>query len=289
MAGWRSGCRSPGVCRTVFPDERRTPLAEDCGRFQAGASPVPSWACVRTPRRRFQLRHSSPIGPSPAPYPPGRAAAHRSGRPSRSSPPVPGRPAAVSALLLLGFLLVTWQVAVQGPLLRLDERLGRALTGRGPAWLAEFGADLGNLPVALPVLVAAMAYAAWRGRRVQALYAGVAMALVPAAVVPLKLLLARSGPLTDATGHYPSGHTATALVAYGAAALLVHRRALMPVAVVLAVATGIGLVLRGYHWPLDVAGSALLVTGVALGVGSLRLPRCGPPPRGAQAPGGPGR
>lgn len=29
----------------------------------------------------------------------------------------------------------------------------------------------------------------------------------------------------------------------------------MPVALVLTLATGIGLVLRGYHWPLDVIGS----------------------------------
>ncbi|WP_399224575.1 phosphatase PAP2 family protein [Streptomyces sp. TRM49041] len=161
-------------------------------------------------------------------------------------------------------------MAVHGPLAGLDERAGRALAGRGPAWLTELGADLGGMPVALPVLAAAMAYAVWRGRRVQALYAGVAMALVPALVIPLKLLLDRPGPLTDATGFYPSGHTATALVAYCGAALLVHRRALLPVAVVLTVATGTGLVLRGYHWPLDVAGSALLFTGAALMVGAVR-------------------
>ena len=46
-------------------------------------------------------------------------------------------------------------------------------------------------------------------------------------------------------------------MAYGAAALLIapytKRSWMMPVAaVLLTVATGIGLVLRGYHWPLDV-------------------------------------
>ncbi|MCQ0023463.1 phosphatase PAP2 family protein [Streptomyces somaliensis DSM 40738] len=180
------------------------------------------------------------------------------GRPG-TTPPVPGRPAFVVALLsLCGFLLVTWQVAVDGPLAALDERAGRALTGRGPERLAELGADLGGLPVALPVLAAAMAHAVRRGRRRAALCAGAAMALVPALVVPLKLLLDRPGPLTGATGHYPSGHTATAVVAYGAAALLVHRRALVPVAAVLTAATGAGLVLRGYHWPLDVVGGVLL-------------------------------
>ncbi|MFV2120574.1 hypothetical protein ACE14D_19910, partial [Streptomyces sp. Act-28] len=117
-------------------------------------------------------------------------------------------------------------MAVRGPLVELDERAGRALAGRGPAWLAELGADLGAVSVALPVLAVAMAYAVRCGRRRQALCAGAAMALVPALVVPLKLLLDRPGPFTDATGHYPSGHTATALVAYGTAALLVRRRAL---------------------------------------------------------------
>jgi undecaprenyl-diphosphatase len=61
------------------------------------------------------------------------------------------------------------------------------------------------------------------------------------------------------------------MVAYGAAALLVtpylRRRWAMPVAVVLTVATGIGLVLRGYHWPLDVVGSLCLFGAVLPFVG----------------------
>lgn len=172
----------------------------------------------------------------------------------------------VAAALAL-FAAVTWQVAVHGPLARLDERAGRALAGRGPRPLTELLADLGNLQVALPVLAAALAYAVWRGRRRAALYAGLAMALVPAVVVPLKVLVDRVGPLTAETGYYPSGHTATALVAYGGAALVLRRRRLMPVAALLTVATGIGLVLRGYHWPLDVVGSACLFVPVLLGVG----------------------
>lgn len=180
--------------------------------------------------------------------------------------PVPGCSVlryAFAALCALLFALTTWQVAVDGPLAHLDERASRALVGRGPTWLTELGADLGNMTVAVPVLVLAMAYAVWRGRRVQALYAGLAMALVPALVVPLKLLSDRPGPLTPETGYFPSGHTATALVAYGGAALLVRKR-LMPVAALLTAATGIGLVLRGYHWPLDVLASAFLFTAVLL-------------------------
>ncbi|MGQ4490537.1 phosphatase PAP2 family protein [Streptomyces sp. SAS_281] len=221
---------------------------------------------------------------------PGRAFAHttgasRSGTPHRSdgrsphtprgarqtgplvrsgtTPPVPGRTAfffsLVSGLSAL-FALTTWQIAADGPLRGLDERAGRALVGRGPRWLTEFFADLGNMQVALPVLACAIGWSLLRGRRWEVLGAALAMAAVPLLVVPLKDWIARPGPLTDATGYYPSGHAATAAVAYGASALLLAGRArpawMMPVtAVLLTAMTGIGLVLRGYHWPLDVLGS----------------------------------
>lgn len=189
------------------------------------------------------------------PTPPGRAAA-RSRRPPRNHPPVPGRSAVFWALVAL--TLVTWQVLADGPLARLDARLSRALVDTVPRGLSEAASDLGNLTVALPVLAAAMAYAYRRGRRAAALFAGLAMAAVPLLVVPLKEWTARPGPLEPwAHGYYPSGHTATALVAYFGAAFLVSRR-LVPVAAVLTAVTGTGLVLRGYHWPLDVLASCCL-------------------------------
>ncbi|MFG2600023.1 phosphatase PAP2 family protein [Streptomyces sp. NPDC048462] len=168
----------------------------------------------------------------------------------------------VSGLLAL-FALTTWQIAADGPLRGLDERTGRALVGRGPAGLTEFLADLGNTQVALPVLGCAIVWSLVRGARRAPATAALTMAAVPLLVVPLKDWIARPGPLTDATGYYPSGHAATAAVAYGAAALLLapylRRSWMMPVAaVLLTAATGIGLVLRGYHWPLDVLGSWFL-------------------------------
>lgn len=209
---------------------------------------------------------------------------------------------AVGALL---FAALTWQVADHGPLRTLDERLGRALaSGELPAGPAEFAADLGNTAVALPVLCVVMVWAGWQGWRgssvaapgdvapvrwwLPPLAAGLTLAAVPALVVPLKLWLARPGPPQMAggahDGFYPSGHGATAAVAYGVAGLLVIRavrgtRAGRPVApvvhlvtpaVVAAVAllngaVGLGLVRRGYHWPLDVLGSWCLA-GVLLGV-----------------------
>lgn len=185
----------------------------------------------------------------------------------------------VSGLLAL-FALTTWQIASDGPLRGLDERTGRALVGHGGAGFTEFLADLGNTQVALPVLGCAIVWSLVRGARREPLCAALAMAAVPLLVVPLKDWIARPGPLTGATGYYPSGHAATAAVAYGAAALLLApyaRRAwMMPVAAVLpTVATGIGLVLRGYHWPLDVMGSWCLcgVLLVVLGLVSRRSRR----------------
>ncbi|MFB7936958.1 phosphatase PAP2 family protein [Streptomyces sp. NPDC056049] len=153
---------------------------------------------------------------------------------------------------------MTWQVLVHGPLTRLDERVSAAVVDSVPRRLSELASDLGNLTVALPVLAAAMAYAVWRGRRTDALYAGLAMAAVPLLVIPLKEWTARSGPLEPwAEGYYPSGHTATAMVAYFGAAYLVSNR-LTPLAATLTLITATGLVVRGFHWPLDVIASLAL-------------------------------
>ncbi|CAL9575720.1 hypothetical protein SUDANB96_04950 [Streptomyces sp. enrichment culture] len=243
-------------------------------------------------------------GPWPPQPRPGRALAHThgasgSGSPHRSdgrppqtprgarrsdpfgrpgiTPPVPGRPTLFLLLLLPAVLfgLSTWQVVADGPLLRLDERLSRVL--RHPDRASELLSDLGNVPVAVPVLALAAAYAAWRARRAgtegwwrPAAAAGVLMALVPALVVPVKLLTDRPGTpaVPPATGYFPSGHTATAAVAYGTAALLLlpwlrqapARRAVIAVAVALLLGASYGLVRRGYHWPLDVAASWCLGT-----------------------------
>ncbi|MGP3688773.1 phosphatase PAP2 family protein [Streptomyces sp. IBSNAI002] len=196
------------------------------------------------------------------------------GRPG-TIPPVPGRPATpllTAALCGLLFALITWQVLVSGPLLAPDHALSRALVRTVPDSVSERLSDLGNIPVAVPVLALAMAYAAWRGRRLAAGAAALAMALVPALVIPFKQWTARPGPLEPwAAGYFPSGHTATAAVAYLGAALLVrpYTRRAWPTAAALALtgATAAGLVLRGWHWPLDVLASLLMCAPLLLGVG----------------------
>ncbi|MGW8377877.1 phosphatase PAP2 family protein [Streptomyces sp. ODS28] len=160
--------------------------------------------------------------------------------------------------------LLTWQVAAHGPLRATDEHAGAALRGHAPATaFAELLADLGNMAVALPLLAAALAYAGRRTRRwlLPAAYA-LAMAAVPVLVSLLKLWIDRPGPL-GGTGYYPSGHAATAAVAFGGAALAlahgvldrVRARIAWAASTVLTALNGIGLVWRGYHWPLDVLAS----------------------------------
>ncbi|MEU3840568.1 phosphatase PAP2 family protein [Streptomyces sp. NPDC028635] len=181
-------------------------------------------------------------------------------------------------LLLLPALLlalITWQVVTDGPLLTADEHLSGDIVHPDRFW--ELLSDLGNVEVAVPVLVLAVVWAAWRGRAaglgrwwLPPAAAALTMALVPAVVVPLKDWTARpSTPvMPPAVGYFPSGHTATAAVAYGAAALLLlpwlrsptARRVTVAVCTALVLAVSTGLLLRGYHWPLDVVASWCLAT-----------------------------
>ncbi|MGP3948380.1 phosphatase PAP2 family protein [Streptomyces sp. 7N604] len=205
------------------------------------------------------------------------------------------------ALCAVLFGLLTWQVVTGGPLRALDERAGRSIF-RPHGWVlvAERAADLGNTQVALPVLGAAVCVSLWRGVRggrdgvrrwwLPSLLAALAMAAVPAVVVPLKIWIGRPGPLGPAEdyGWYPSGHAATAAVAYGTAALLLTpalrralaRRLLGAAAVLLNLAVGTGLVLRAYHWPLDVVASWLLFGALLCALaGPVGSPVRGPAPR----------
>ncbi|AUG77309.1 hypothetical protein CFP65_2477 [Kitasatospora sp. MMS16-BH015] len=135
-------------------------------------------------------------------------------------------------LLLALLVLISWQVAVHGPLLDLDLHVrslvhstrlslggqlppGATDAGLGhlrPAhpgpdgfWLDRLGrglSDLGNTIPAIPVLLAAGALAAWRHRRtglrrwwLPLPTAAVTALLIPALVIPAKNWFARPGPL----------------------------------------------------------------------------------------------
>lgn len=198
----------------------------------------------------------------------------------------------LSALL---FTLITWQVVADGPLVRVDERASRALVH--PDRISQLLADLGNVQVAVPVLVLALAHVAWRSRRagtdrwwLPATAAALVMALAPALIVPLKEVIARPGTpaVPPGTGYFPSGHTATAALAYGSATLLLlprlraHTgRALLATCALLVLGVSFGLVRHGYHWPLDVLASwclcAVLLSSLWLFLG--RVPGRGTPGR----------
>ncbi|WP_030245998.1 phosphatase PAP2 family protein [Streptomyces sp. NRRL S-350] len=197
-------------------------------------------------------------------------------------------------------LVVSWQVAVGGPLLGLDRWVRgavHAVRGEFASALPDrFGhvlSDLGSSVPAIPVLVLAGVLAAWRWRRagagrwwlplpVAVLTAG----LIPLLVVPAKSAFARPGPLGEPVapgqwGWYPSGHTATAAVSYGVAALLLARvagsgavRGLASGAVLLALGVGAGLVWSDFHWLLDVVASWCLAV-LVLWVLDRWLPRPG--------------
>ncbi|WP_449348509.1 phosphatase PAP2 family protein [Streptomyces shaanxiensis] len=148
--------------------------------------------------------------------------------------------------------------------------------------------------MAVPVLVTALAYVTWRHRRsgtdrwwLPATAGALLMALVPVIVVPLKIWTDRPGTpvVPPATGYFPSGHTATAAIAYGTATLFLLpllptprlRRPLLLLCALLVLGTSYGLIRRGYHWPLDVAASWCL-SAVLLQLLALTVRRYGRKP-----------
>ncbi|MFD9126673.1 phosphatase PAP2 family protein [Kitasatospora sp. NPDC059571] len=185
------------------------------------------------------------------------------------------------AVLAVVLALVSWQVAVDGPLLALDtgtrntvRELHHVLHSTLLNHLGAFLSDLGGGIPAVPVLLLAAGLAARRERESGAdrwwlplPTAAVAALLIPLLVVPAKAWFARPGPYgtplgPDQWGWYPSGHTATSSIAYGTAALLLGgtlaaagRARLYGATWLLCASVGLGLVWSDYHWLLDVVAS----------------------------------
>lgn len=223
-------------------------------------------------------------------------------------PPVPGRLPRLLApwvpLVLLALLLaISWQVAGHGPLLRIDDQVRDAIArtdGALPAQtvrpaadhIAQLLSDLGGSLVAIPFLLACSLLSTWRSLRgrvprwwLPVAAAALTSLLIPLLVVPAKAYFARPGPdglvlLPDQWGWYPSGHTATAAIAYGTSALLLARAtvrsgvrtALRAGALLLGTGVGAGLMWCDYHWFLDVVASWCL-SGLVLWTLGRLLPR----------------
>ena len=158
-------------------------------------------------------------------------------------------------------------------------------TGHGPAQLLV---DLGNYQIAVPVLAACALIVAARHRTLRPLLAALAaVVLLLVTVTSAKILIGRAGPgLTSVgaggLGAFPSGHTTTAAVCFGAAAALLlpdlpagARRVVVAVVAGVWLLVGVALVWCDYHWFTDiVAGWAL--AGIIV-PGAVRLSRCSMP------------
>ncbi|MFJ9522743.1 phosphatase PAP2 family protein [Kitasatospora sp. NPDC101801] len=199
-------------------------------------------------------------------------------------------------MLLAVLALISWQVAVDGPLLELDElarntvhTVRRALHSTLLNHLGAGLSDLGGPVPAMPMLLLTAAVAArreLRAGRARWWYpvpvAVLAAVLVPLLVVPSKTWFARPGPFgvplsSEQLGWYPSGHTATSAIAYGTAVLLLGptlrqplRDRLYGLTALLCLGVGAGLVWSDYHWLLDVLASWCLAGVVLWGLLRLR-------------------
>jgi membrane-associated phospholipid phosphatase len=194
-------------------------------------------------------------------------------------------------LLVLAFL--TANVLADGPMIAADRRIRAAVQAQANAvgwrWMghgahapAQLLTQLGNNEVAVPVLVVcALVVAAWH-RSVRPLVAAAAgVVLLLAIVTSAKILTDRAGPGLPPVpfGHlgvFPSGHTTTAGVCLGLAALPLAaglrdraRRAVIVVMVALCFLVGVALVWCDYHWFTDVAAGWALTPLIVMA--SLRL------------------
>jgi undecaprenyl-diphosphatase len=197
-------------------------------------------------------------------------------------------------------------VAGDGRLLRAVRRTALAHPGTDRA--AHVLCDLGDIEVAVPVLLVALVVAARWGRRaglsrwwVPPAAAALAMCLLPVVVGAVKSGVDRPAPgrvhPDPNYGYFPSGHTATSSVGYGLAALVllpcVRRRAarvlLAAGTALLALAVGVALVWCDYHWPLDVAGSWCLAVALLSAAAAARwVPGAGFHDGAGSPGGGPG-
>lgn len=284
MSAFFCPCRPPGRCRRLSADERNTPPAVLCGRFRDGARSAPFRPCHRA-HRGLALRNSSWIGPPPAPHPRGARPTGLVGRlgtspcsgsadssSSSSATFVANRlgnsnrvRGAFRALHLAGGHART---GIRGrrtpgtphPEQRVPRGPGRVPRGRrrharrtgtagGPHRVAVVGRETTRR---YPVLVGAAAHDRDRDGP------------GPAAGEPGQSADGPSGAARHGgSGFFPSGHAATACVAFGACVLLLRGAAASPrlwwwlvgACVVFNAGVGYGLVRRGYHWPLDVVAS----------------------------------
>jgi undecaprenyl-diphosphatase len=186
-------------------------------------------------------------------------------------------------LVLLAILAVlTEQVVTKGPLLAVDrwtrDTVQSWVAADPWSWtnlLAERWTDFGVATYSGAVLTAVTVVTTVRLRSWRPLAAALlAAAALFGTVIPGKIVIGRPGPAGAPVapgewGWFPSGHTATASICLGTAALLLGtawprlRRLLYPATAFLCTGVGFCLIWRNYHWLWDVVASGCL-TGIVL-------------------------
>ena len=193
-----------------------------------------------------------------------------------------------SLLLLVGFLLVTHQVIINGPLVAYDEEIAsqpqpefEGLSG----FILRRLDDLGLRGLTATVLLIAAAFIAYKFKTWRPLnLAFLSVVLLNLVVGGFKLMLGRTKPrdgfdLLHAGGmSFPSGHASNAVLSWGSLAYIIYRYAKvdryqgkLATAGVITITLTVCIVslIRRTHWFSDLLGgvfigSALLVAVIAI-------------------------
>jgi membrane-associated phospholipid phosphatase len=193
-----------------------------------------------------------------------------------------------SLLLLVGFLLVTHQVIINGPLVTYDEEIASQPQPEFEG-LSEFILrrldDLGLRGLTATVLLIAAAFIAYKFKTWRPLnLAFLSVVLLNLVVGGFKLMLGRTKPrdgfdLLHAGGmSFPSGHASNAVLSWGILAYIIYRYARvdryqgrLATAGVITISLTVCIVslIRRTHWFSDLLGglfigSALLVAVIAI-------------------------
>ena len=193
-----------------------------------------------------------------------------------------------SLLLLIGFLLVTHQVIINGPLVTYDEEIASQpqpeFEGIQEFILRRLD-DLGLRGLTATVLLIAAAFIAYKFKTWRPLnLAFLSVVLLNLVVGGFKIMLGRTKPrdgfdLLHAGGmSYPSGHASNAVLSWGILAYIIYRYAKvdryqgkLATAGVVAITLTVCIVslIRRTHWFSDLLGgifigSALLVAVIAI-------------------------